>query len=458
MRSTHLPLLLLLLLATPALAQPRETIRLDELVAELRKDPNAAATIDAMLAGMGQGAGAGGMLTPEQRERLRAALQEAVRTGDTRALERSPALTVSQMGLATSAISAANAGSAQPAGIGQAPSSARAIREPLGIPVTAPPPAATPVGPVHPALAGVGIGKRDVPDPDLQTRAQDSGRLAEVLNRLAINPAGRPRTIITSGDGEASTPADLLRLLVAQGHTVEVTDARYFADFAGLESKGRDLAAPLWVDTEVQVPGRGRTLRVPVTHSQHELIVRGPVVNADVSFFMGIDGEAKFRAMVGSRADWTGRRVGHVYQGDRAVEAMRVAGEVRRAFEEKRLANPQLPYGGYFTLGVCNDSNAFVEYALTGKTTLYPLTRDLSYYPGPGEIDRISRAMPVDGRGQPADLERILASIPEEDFEDLAFPGLRDDLRALRAATGQQPSGRPQQGLTDELERSQRGR
>lgn len=487
-RALVAPLALALLLASTASAQPRDHLRLDELAAELRGNPQALEALDALLADMGTRPGAGAMLTPGQRAQLRETLLNALRTGDVAALERAPALTVGEMGLAMNVATAAHGaratvgGQAASAdattGVGHPPASARAQREPLGLPVgaassqatpgpTAPTAPTTPAAPAGPAaaLGALGIAPRKVLDPDLVTREADSARMADVLNRLAVNPTARPLLFITEAGREAATPADLLRLLQETGHTVRVEDVRTFADFAGLTASGRDLAAPMWADTELAVPGRG-TLKVPVTHSQHELVVRGPRVNVDVSFYMGIDGDAKFRAMTGKRAAWTGRRVAHAYDDDRAVEAIRVAGEVRRSFEANRAAHPELPYGGYYTLGVCNDSNAFVEHAMTGRTTLYPLTRDLRFYQGPGEIDRIARAMPNDGRGQPADLDRVLASLPVDDPlgdpDALAFPALRDDLRALaaaRAARGQQaqPStqqgGAPQPGLTDELER-----
>lgn len=456
LRRALLPLALLLLAPALAFAQPAH-VTLDQLVRELSRDPRAPAVIDAMLADMGTRPGAGALLTPEQRGQLRTRLLEALRTGDASGLERSPALTVGQMGAAVTVLEAANAVNPRPAatdGAGAPPTSARPVREPLGIPVLATgrtEPAMPPAQPGQPSpLAALGIEKRHVPDADLAARGPDSTRMAEVLDRLSVNPPGRPRAIITHDDGSAMTPVELLRLLKASGHTIEVRDARMFADFAGLRSNGRDVAASMWADTEIAVPGRG-TLKVPVTHSQHELVVRGPTVNVDVSFFMGIDGEARFRPMLDSRAGWTGRRIAHEYTGDRAIEALRVAGEVRRAFEEKRAANPQLPYGGYFALGVCNDSNAFVEHALTGRTTLYPLTRDLRFYQGPGEIDRIARAMPVDGRGAPADLERVLASLPVTDTDDLVFPELRADLRALEAARTPVQQG-PREGLEDAVE------
>ncbi len=453
----------LLLVAGLASAQPRDHVRLDELARELRGNPQALAALDALLNDMGTRPGAGALLTPEQRAQLRAVLMQALQDGDPARLERAPALTVGEMGLAMNVATTAHAAGAQPAataaGVGQPPASTRAKRERLGIPVrqaATPAPAPTPssapaAGDPRAALAALGISPREVPDADLMSRAADSERMADVLNRLAVNPTDRPALVITHEGRSASSPAELLRLLVATGHTVQVEDVRTFADFAGLTANGRDLAAPMWADTEIAVPGRA-TLKVPVTHSQHELVVRGPLVNVDVSFFMGIDGEAKFRAMTSTRAGWTGRRVAHEYEGDRAIDAIRVAGEVRRSFEANRAAHPELPYGGYYTLGVCNDSNAFVEHALNGKTTLYPLTRDLRFYQGPGEIDRIARAMPVDGRGAPADLERVLASLPVadplNDPSGLVFPALRADLQALAAAG----EATPHRGIEDEVD------
>lgn len=452
-----LGLSLALLLAVAPSVRAQDHVLLSELAAELKDDPRALATVEAMLTDMGSRANAGGMLSPQQRARLREAILHAVRTGEVDDLEHAPALRVSEMNAAAVAAGVASTGAGRPAaaGLGQPPASTRPQREALGIPVAR---AAEPTAPVAPAqpnpLATLGITPRKVPDAELTARGPDSTRMADVLNRLAVNPAARPRLIITQDAQEGRTPKELLGLLASTGHTITVSDVRVFADFAGLQAGGRDLAAPMWVDTEIPVPGRDRTLKVPTTHSQHELVIRGPLVNVNVSFFMGIDGEAKFRPMLDTRADWTGRRVAHTYEGQRAIEAMRLAGEVRRSFEDDRAANPQLPYGGYFTLGVCNDSNAFIEHALTGRTTLYPLTRDLRYYQSDSEIDRISRAMPVDGRGAPADLDRVLASLPEEDPSKLVFPGLRDDLAAL--TDGSDTLAPPTDGLDGALERTRR--
>jgi hypothetical protein len=474
MRSLRLAssLLLAALLVAPLAQAQTEAYTLPELVDELSRDPNAPGAIDAVLAQLGRNPAAAAILSGEQKAKLREAIARGIREGKTDGLEFAPAMTVPEMGAAVrvaplltgtgnGATTTGQTGSNQTNQGGGLPLPTRAVEEDLGIPVadrSLPPEESTPVGP----LGGLGVSRGGERDPGRAERGPDSIRLAAVLNRLSLNPRGAPTYVVRVGETRCETPQAVIAALQAQGHSVVVQDLRRTANFADLRHKDRSVAAPVWIDTELNVPGTDRSLMVPATHSEHQLLVRGPVVNADLAFFMGIEGEAKFRAMLGKDEAWTGGRVAHRYEGDKALEAVRVAGEVRRAFVEKQKEHPELPYGGYFNLGVCNDSNAFIEQALNGKTTLYPLTRDPRFYTGDGEIDRLSRLMPIDGRGRPADLSRVLASLPMERTEDLAFDSLRADVARMNgaAATGQTnqgPTG-PSQGMVDQLPEQQRQR
>lgn len=462
-------LLLAALLAAPLARAQTEAYTLPELVDELSRDPNAPGAIDAVLAELGRNPAAAAILSGEQKARLREAIARGIREGKTDGLEFAPAMTVPEMGaavriapLVTGAGNAAGGTATGQTGAtsqgGGLPLPTRLVEEELGIPVadrSLPPVESTPVGP----LGGLGVTRGGERDPGRAERGPDSIRLAAVLNRLSLNPRGAPTYVVRVGGTRCDSPEAVIAALQAQGHTVTVQDLRRTANFADLRHKDRSVAAPVWIDTELNVPGTDRNLMVPATHSEHQFLVRGPVVNADLAFFMGIEGEAKFRAMLGKEEAWTGGRVAHRYEGEKAVEAARVAGEVRRAFVAKQKEHPELPYGGYFNLGVCNDSNAFIEQALTGKTTLYPLTRDPRFYTGNGEIDRLSRLMPIDGRGRPTDLSRVLASLPMERTEDLAFDTLKADVARMNgsAATGQTnqgPTG-PSQGMVDQLPEQQ---
>ena len=117
-----------------------------------------------------------------------------------------------------------------------------------------------------------------------------------------------------------------MNALTKAGHDLEVRDSRYFANFGDLIYHGRDVLTPFWIDTGIPVPGTDRPLLVPVSHSQHEFVVRGPVVNADLSFYFGIDGEAVFRPSVTRDQAWVMGKVAHRYRGAEALEVMRLAG------------------------------------------------------------------------------------------------------------------------------------
>jgi hypothetical protein len=65
------------------------------------------------------------------------------------------------------------------------------------------------------------------------------------------------------------------------------------------------------------------------------------------------------------------------------------------------------------------------------------------YFAGDGEVDRLARALPVDGRGDRTDPGRILGSLPVGDVSELPLPELRADLERVSAArsSGSTPGG-----------------
>ena len=231
------------------------------------------------------------------------------------------------------------------------------------------------------------------------------------------------------------TPSALLDALMTAGHDLEVRDSRYFANFGDLIYHGRDVLTPFWIDTGLPVPGTDRTLLVPVSHSQHEFIVRGPVVNADLSFYFGIDGEAVFRPSVTRDQAWVMGKVAHRYRGAEALEVTRLAGGIVRAYSAIKQRHPDLPFGGYYALGVCNDVNAMIELKMRGETSLFPLTLDPQFFTGGGEVDQLAQRLPLDnGRDAKPEPRRILGSIPVAELSMLPLPSLRKDLEAVGAA------------------------
>ena len=284
---------------------------------------------------------------------------------------------------------------------------------------------------------GDGVTRGDGPNADRAARHADSARLAEVLNRLSMNgePGVAPFVAELGGD-RSVTPEALVRALGATGHTVTVADSRYFANFGHLHYGAEDVMMPFWVNSQILVPGttrgwfaKGRPLLVPVSHAEYEWFVRGPEVNAEVSFYFGIDGKAEFRTMDQKDQPWVMNRYAHEYRGGDAVEVTRLSGALLRTYMHLHQAHPALPFGGYYGLGVCQDVVAAVELKLTGKTTLFPNTADASFFTDPkdAEMNDLIRRIPKDRDGKAPEPERIFGSLPvgtsDAELASVSIPG-----------------------------------
>jgi hypothetical protein len=129
-----------------------------------------------------------------------------------------------------------------------------------------------------------------------------------------------------------------------------------------------------------------------------------------------------------------GGRLAHRYTGDRAVEAVRLMGRLRRAAAEK-VARHALPLDGYFALGVCTLAPALVEQALTGRTTLWPMTHDPALFAGDDEVDRLVRALPSDREGSPPPTAaRLRGAVPWDEAESVPLAAVREALAAIAGA------------------------
>ena len=261
------------------------------------------------------------------------------------------------------------------------------------------------------AIAGVNFG--------------DSEAVAAALNQLAaektLDDAGLHQSVL-----------GWLAALLASGHALEVRDRRMYANFGDLrfDAAGarRDVATPTWVDTGVTLPG-GRKLVVPVTHSELDISIRGPRVNAELSWFFGVDGLASFRSYATKDQGWVGGRTTRTVTGVDAARLLDKAARVGRELEAKSRALG-LPMGGYGPLGTCNDAHAFA----TGVAP-YPMVRDPRRYAGADPLDAVSNALPYDVSGA-ADLRRVWESRAFEDSRDIPLPELRAAMLELKALHG----------------------
>ncbi|GGA70582.1 hypothetical protein GCM10011507_22680 [Edaphobacter acidisoli] len=284
---------------------------------------------------------------------------------------------------------------------------------------------------------GAGVVRGDGPNPELAPEHSESQRLAYVLNRLSLNgmEGYAPATVTISGSS-AGSPADLISALMKTGHMVTVVDARYFANFGHFHYKGQEVMMPFFVNSQIAVPGTKRPLLVPVSHAEYEWKIRGPKINADVSWYFGIDGKAEFRTMDTLDQAWVLGRHAHTYAGADAVEVTRLAGLMTVAYLHQHAARPELPFGGYYALGVCQDSVAAIEKKMTGQATLFPNTADDALFNDPrdAEVNALMAAIPKDRNGGHPGPERIFGSLPTTDLHAITIPGLSADLIAVHNA------------------------
>ena len=254
----------------------------------------------------------------------------------------------------------------------------------------------------------------------------ESQRLADVLNRLALNQAdGTNHFSVSLAGRSASTPEELIEALAATQHQVVVQDARYFANFGHLHYRragsdtSQDVMMPFWVDSQIAVPDqrgwlhrlffRPRSLLVPVSHAEYEWHIRaprdasgsGPKINADISYYFGIDGKSEWRTMDTLDQAWVLKRNAHTYTGEEAGEVTRLVGLLTAAILHQHAKRPDLPFGGYYALGVCQDGVSAIEKKMTGQVTLFPNTADSSLFDDPrdAEINALLQAIPKDRAG-----------------------------------------------------------
>jgi hypothetical protein len=284
---------------------------------------------------------------------------------------------------------------------------------------------------------GAGVVRGDVANPKLAPMHAASQRLADVLNRLGLNALDGAATVTAEVGGEtATTPQALMQTLMRTGHTVTVFDSRYFANFGHFHFKGQDVMMPFFVNSQIAIPGTRRSLLVPVSHAEYEWEIRGPKVNADVSWYFGIDGKAEFRTMDMLDQAWVLRRHAHEYRDADAVEVTRLVGKLLIMYVHQHLSRPDLPFGGYYPLGVCQDGVAAIEKKMTGHDTLFPNTADGALFDDPrdAEANAMMLAIPKDRSGAPPSPARIFGSLPVTDFNLITIPGLAADLEAVHAA------------------------
>jgi len=369
-------------------------------------------------------------LVPDEglRERLTSQLHAIARSPDFEGIERFPAVPLRQIGAARAALGLVP---------GETPAPAEPIDADLGELLGRCEPGRGGPSPVDERLRGVGRGH--FPDLSLTAcQAHASEELARVLTALAADDG----SVVRYRGEEIRTPRELFEALLSAGHAIEVRNERTYANFIGLTAGDRDVVWPVWLDTG-EIVG-GHPLLVPVGHSHHAWRVTGPDVDARVMFYLGISGAAFF-GQTHVRPAWTGEIVtdGAISDddADHVLGTVDVAAAyLRRIRAERATVAAGMPADGYGFVGVCNDSNAAIEYATRGSVTAFPLLRaaELDAQPALGDgLDEVLASLPNDGDVAPERrdlLRRVLLMTPHDlGSELLVDDGLRAQLDAVQA-------------------------
>ena len=138
---------------------------------------------------------------------------------------------------------------------------------------------------------------------------------------------------------------------------------------------------------------------------------------------------------------WVLKRAAHTYTGAQAKEVTRLTTLLTVAYMHQHARRGQLPFGGYYALGVCQDGVSAIEQKLTGDVTLFPNTVDATLFDDPrdGEVNRMMAAIPKDRSGRPPDAKRVFGSLPaspgpDGSFAAVTIPGYSQELALTYAA------------------------
>jgi hypothetical protein len=232
-----------------------------------------------------------------------------------------------------------------------------------------------------------GLFQGDLPSalPDAQLKRNRV--VAEVFARLSNNaslPAAQKFSVKYGGKDFSSLP-DFAKALQADGYQVNVSFDQRIANFSNLKTvvpgsnppKFLDVPAPLMIKTGLK-DALGKEAIVPAVHSEMVVSIKsgpttmGPRFDADVKFYQGVSGTGFFPGKTSADPTWCGKVTQATVTGEKALQAITVAGAftdvVNTTAKEKHLYAD-----GYGITGVCNDSVAVVQQAVTGRADAYPL-------------------------------------------------------------------------------------
>jgi hypothetical protein len=210
--------------------------------------------------------------------------------------------------------------------------------------------------------------------------------LSVLLNRLASNYYYRSERLfeVHMDDDKSSKkiarPSEFIEALVDSGHSVEACVTTHITTFGiGLCVKEID---DIWTNIPLAVfmsngysDAEGKEAFTCLPHSGLSLEIQGPLLaNGCIQHFMGIEGICGWFSNHNADVPWLERvECGEPVQGAKVADAVRIAA-LQATVMNTVSTKFRLPFGGYGLTGVCNDSAGLIEYAMSRKTHIYPLS------------------------------------------------------------------------------------
>lgn len=226
-----------------------------------------------------------------------------------------------------------------------------------------------------------GLYQGDLPGPASDAQVKRNRVLAEVFGRLSNNAglADGEKFSVTHNGKAFTKLEDFVGALKADGYEVNVSFEQRVANFSNLKTvvpgsnppKFLDVPAPLMIKTGIK-DGLGKEAIVPAVHSEMLVSIKGPKFDADLKYYQGTSGTGFFPRGIHADPSWCGRSQQAALKGDDALKAITLAGAFTDLVNTTAKAK-NLYADGYGVTGVCNDSVAVVQQAVTGNADAYPL-------------------------------------------------------------------------------------
>jgi hypothetical protein len=292
-----------------------------------------------------------------------------------------------------------------------------------------------------------GLSRGDVPNASMSDAAvKKNVVLAEIIDRLSDN-AGKPkadRFVVEHNGGRFTSLPHFIEALRKDGYTVEAKITHRVADFFALKTQAPDgsiLDVPMAAMVKTGFKdAAGNEAVVPSVHSEVVFSIRAgqhsadPKLDGDVKFYQGVPNTGFFPCDAMRTSTWAGTVTVATLGDDDATKALTLAGVLSDVIQDASIQH-QLAMSGYGVTGVCNDSVAIIQQAMTGTVTAYPLfMRDDVLLP------EIGKRLVDTNRTDDAALKVLKAAIEQAPSDDK--PNATSAKRALASipwAAGQAP-------------------